>query len=179
MQISDCFELGYILKTHGLKGELVIVLDVDNPEEYEELDSFFVQIKGQLVPHFIESYNLQGSRAIVRLEDVTTIDAAKALIGSKLFLPLENLPELDEDQFYYHEVMGYQVVDEIKGKLGTVDAIYDMPGNDLLAMRYQGQEVLIPINDDIVKNADHTAQTLHVLLPEGLLEVFLGEGEEE
>lgn len=41
MQLSECFELGYVLKTHGLKGELLIVLDVDNPEEYEEMDSFY------------------------------------------------------------------------------------------------------------------------------------------
>ncbi len=179
MQLSECFELGYITKTHGLKGGLVIVLDVDDPEEYEELDSFFVQVSGRLVPYFMESYNQQGNRAIVKLEDVDSIDAAKALIGSKLFLPLDNLPTLEKDQFYYHQVMGYQVIDHIKGSLGTVDAIYDMPGHDLLAMRYLGKEILIPITDDTVKSADHEHRQLHVVLPDGLLEVFLNDGGEE
>ncbi len=179
MQISECFELGYVLKTHGLKGDVLIVLDVDNPEEYEEMDSFFVLTQGQLVPYFFESYNLQGNRAIVKLEDINSIDAAKNLIGCKLYLPLDNLPDLEDDQFYYHEVIGYQVIDETKGELGQVHAIYDMPGNDLLAMRYQGKEILIPINDAIVKQADHEKKLLYVNLPEGLLEVFLNEGGEE
>ncbi|MDJ1492846.1 ribosome maturation factor RimM [Cytophagaceae bacterium DM2B3-1] len=179
MQIRDCFELGYVAKTHGLKGELVIMLDVDDPDEYEEMDSFFIQIKGQLVPYFMESYNLQGNRAIVKLEDVNTIDAAKSLIGNKLFLPLDNLPDLEDDQFYYHQVMGYTIVDETKGDLGQVDAIYDMPGHDLLAMKYQGKEVLIPVNDEIVKKADHEQKIVYVSLPEGLLEVFLNEGDEK
>lgn len=181
MQLNECFELGYVLKTHGLKGEVLIVLDVDNPEEYEDMDSFFVLARGQLIPYFFESYKLHGNRAIVKLEDVNSIDTAKTLIGSKLFLPLDNLPELEEDQFYYHQVIGYQVMDATKGELGTVSSIYDMPGNDLLAMRYQGKEILVPITDEIVKSADHENKVVHVSLPEGLLEVFLndGEGEEE
>ena len=179
MQPSECFEFGYIAKTHGLKGELTIVLDVDDPDEYEELDSFFVQVKGQLVPYFMESYNLQGKRAIVKLEDVNTLDAAKNLIGCKLFLPLDNLPDLDPNQFYYHEVMGYRVVDATHGELGLVDDIYDMPGHDLIAMRHQGYEILIPVNNEIVLRADHKTKTVHVNLPEGLLDVYLNAGTDE
>lgn len=131
------------------------------------------------MPYFFDSYKLHGNRAIVKLEDINSIDTAKALIGSKLFLPLDNLPELEDDQFYYHEVIGYQVLDEAKGELGAISAIYDMPGNDLLAMIYQGKEILIPINEDIVKQADHKKKILHVSLPDGLLEVFMNEGGEE
>ncbi len=179
MKLNECYELGYVAKTHALKGEIQIVLDVDDPEEYEELDSFFILIKGQLVPHFIEKYNLQGNKAIVKLEDIHTIDAAKNLISCKLYLPLDNLPELDEDQFYYHEIIGYQIVDDQLGELGTIAAVYEMPGHDLLGMQYQGKEVLIPMTDAIVGNVDHEEEILHVNLPEGLLDVYLYETSDE
>ena len=177
MNVNECFELGYIAKTHGLKGELMVVLDVDNPQKYSGLDSFFVQLQGQLIPYFMEHYNLQGGRAIVKLEEVDSLDAAKNLVGSKLYLPLDNLPKLRKGQFYYHQVLGYQIVDAQKGPLGTVSAIYDMPGNDLLAMDYQGREVLIPMNGGIMGHADHAAKTLLVHLPEGLLEVYMNDDE--
>ncbi len=175
MTKDDCYELGKVVKTHGLKGELSIYLDVDVPDEYEELDSLLIERDGQLVPYFIADLNLQGHRAIVKLEEVVGIDAASELVGCKIWLTLDNLPELDDDQFYYHEIVGYQVIDEEKGPLGTVASVASLPHQDLLMMEYQGHEVLIPITNDIVLSHDAEAKTLTVRLPEGLLDVYLSE----
>jgi 16S rRNA processing protein RimM len=176
MTKDDCYELGKIVKTHGVRGELSIFLDVDVPEEYEELDSFLVEREGTLVPYFVENFNLQGQRAIVKLEEVNDLPAASKLVGSKLWLTLDNLPDLGNDQFYYHDIVGYAVVDEEKGPLGTVASVATLPHQDLLVVDYQGHEVLIPITDDIVLGHDADTQTLRVRLPEGLLEVYLSEG---
>ena len=59
MTQENCFLLGYILRTHGTAGNVVIFLDVDYPENYEDLESVFVEIKGDLVPYFIQDLNLQ------------------------------------------------------------------------------------------------------------------------
>jgi len=173
MTKDDCYELGKVVKTHGLKGELSIYLDVDVPDEYEELDSLLIERDGELVPYFIDNLNLQGNRAIVKLEEVTDIATASTLVGCKLWLTLDNLPELDKDQFYYHEIVGYRVVDEEKGPLGIVVSVATLPHQDLLVMEYQEQEVLIPISKDIFLSHDTEAQTIQVRLPEGLLDVYL------
>ena len=63
MNISDCYCLGRITKPWGVKGQLVLFLDVDSPDDYLDLDSAFVEIKGQLVPHFFHIDNINGNKA--------------------------------------------------------------------------------------------------------------------
>jgi 16S rRNA processing protein RimM len=73
-------------------------------------------------------------------------------------------------------VIGYQVVDQNHGPLGTVKDFYDMPQQQLMAMEYNGQEMLVPVLDEVFVRADHEAKVLHVNLPEGLLEVYTQPG---
>lgn len=172
--------LGYIVRTHGTNGNLVIFLDVDYPEDYAELDSVYIQIRGELVPYFISNFNLQKqSNAIVTFEEVDTIEKAEALVGSSLFLSLDELDELEGDEFYYHEIKGFTVVDEQQGELGVVREVYSLNGQDLIAMDYQSVEVLIPTAADIVLRADKEQKKLMVNLPEGLLEVYLDQDSDD
>ncbi len=173
MTKDTCFELGKITKTHGLKGEVVLWLDVDFPEDYDDLESVFLEVRGELVPHFMNSYRLSGNRAIVQFEDIDTFEKAEAMINLQAFLPLEDLPELENNQFYYHEIIGYQVIDKNLGELGIVHTVHSMQAQDLLVMDYKGKEVLIPVISEIVLNADKVAKVLNVNLPDGLLEVYM------
>ena len=175
MTKDDCYQLGHITKTHAVSGEVVLYLDVDDAAEYADLESVLLEVKGQLVPYFIESIAIvKASRAIVAFEEVDTIEQAERLIGAGAFLPLDNLePITDETRFYFHEIVGYQVVDAEAGELGTVRGVYAMNAQDLIAMDYQDKEVLIPINSDIVRTVDRTNQKLNVVLPEGLLAIYM------
>ena len=172
---ETCFELGKITKTHGLKGEVVLWLDVDFPEDYEDLESVFLDVRGELIPHFIETYRQSGNRAIVKFEDIDTFEKAETMINFQAFLPLEELPELTNEQFYYHEIIDYQIVDKNLGELGKVLTVHSMQAQDLMVMEYKGKEVLIPVISEIVLTADKEAKILHVNLPEGLLEVYMEE----
>lgn len=170
---DQCYLLGYIVKSHGTKGQLMFYLDVDYPEDYEDLESVFVEIKGELVPYFVESFNLQKqSRAIVQLEEVDTMEKAQSLVGSPLHLPLDALEELENDQFYYHEIKGFEVIDESRGRLGVVKEVYSVSTQNLLVLDHNGIEVLIPIVEDIVLKADREKNQVLVNLPDGLLEVY-------
>jgi 16S rRNA processing protein RimM len=95
------------------------------------------------------------------------------MINLQAFLPLDELPELENDQFYYHEIIDYQVVDKNLGELGKVLTVHSMQAQDLMVMEYKGKEVLIPVISEIVLNADKEAKILNVNLPEGLLEVYM------
>ena len=107
---------------------------------------------------------------------IDRIEEAEPLRNAKLWLPLSELPELEDAQFYFHDVIGFQVVDETEGPLGTVENFYELPQQDVLAMRYQGQEVLIPVVDELVSHADMETRQLFVNLPEGLLDIYLNPG---
>lgn len=175
MKKEDCYELGFISKTKGLDGELFIQLDVDDPEDYQELESVFVEIKQNLVPYFIEYIDFQDKKVVVRFEDIDSLEDAHTLVGCKLFLPLDNLPPLEDGQFYYHEVINFQIVDQTLGKLGIITNIYETGNQDLIAMLYQGREILIPLVDEFVLKINREEKILEVNLPEGLLDIYLEE----
>jgi 16S rRNA processing protein RimM len=177
MTLDDYYQLGSIGKPHGLKGFVVAFLDVDNPEAYRKLKSVLLEMPtapGKLVAYDVEKLQPQtNERALLKLKGIDRIEEAEPLRNAKLYRPLQELPKLEDDQFYFHDVIGYTVLDEKLGALGTVETFYELPQQDVLAMRYKGQEVLIPVVDELVSHADQATRTLHVTLPEGLLDVYL------
>jgi 16S rRNA processing protein RimM len=174
MNKEQCFQLGYVAKVHGLRGEVNVMLDVDYPEDYEDLKHLFLERKGRLIPYFLEHFVLQpGNKALAKFEDLNTIDQVQELVGSEVYLPLTELQELDEDQYYYHELIGFEVYDETSGLIGPIQIIYDLETQDLLGVIHQGKEVLIPIQDGIITKVDKAAKKVFCQLPEGLLDIYL------
>ncbi|MHA8071574.1 ribosome maturation factor RimM [Aquirufa ecclesiirivi] len=173
MAATEYFELGTLSKPHGIKGAFHVYLDVDDPEEYEDLDAVFLQLGNEMVPYFITDLQIRSNLNLLCLEGIDTLDAAKELVGVKLFLPVSMLPKLKDNQFYYHEIVGYQVIDKNHGALGTVKEVYSTGAQDVLVMTYQTKEVLIPLMDEIIPKVDKKNQVIHSILPEGLLEVYL------
>ena len=100
MAKTEYFELGALAKPHGLKGAFHVFMDVDDPYEYEGLESVFVQKGNELVPYFIDELQIRDSVNLMTLEGINSLDMAKELVGLKLFLPVSFLPKLKDDQFY-------------------------------------------------------------------------------
>ena len=121
--IGRYFSLGRIVKTNSWRGELVFFLDVDEPADYAGLDMVFIDIRGSLVPFFIEEISLRGDTAIVKLEDVDNPTQAQRLLKCGLYLPLEELEPLKDESFYFHELTGYRAIDREHGHIGTVAEI--------------------------------------------------------
>lgn len=174
MNIKDCYFLGKVTKPHALAGEVILWLDVDNPNDYENLTSVFLMIKNDLIPYFIENIQIRGKKSIAKFEDINKIEQTESIIGVDMYLPLTALPKLSGNKFYYHEVVGYKIVDNVsKKELGVLESIFDSTGQDLISMNCNGVEVLIPITDDIVKNVDRDGKILFVELPDGLIDIYL------
>lgn len=176
MKIEDCYQLGYITKTYGKKGEVVLLLEVDYPGEYEGMESVLIAVsenREELVPFFIENISVSENKAYIRFEDLYSPEEARELVNKKVYLPLGNLPEPEEGQFYFHELIGFRLEDQKAGTLGKVQNIFNLPGQDVISMEYKGKEVLVPITEDTVLNIDRKAQIVYTNLPEGLLDVYL------
>ena len=179
MDIDSCYQLGYVIKPHGLKGDISIFIDADDPQAYRTLESVFIQQDKQLVPFFITQIKISGQKAILSLEESNNIDYAKNLKGGAIYLPLSFLPELTDNQFYFHEIVGYLVKDGTLGEIGKVTAVYDIGPQDLIAIDYQGKEVLLPINDETIIKVDKPKETIIVNLPAGLLDIYTSEEKDE
>jgi 16S rRNA processing protein RimM len=173
MNITDCFYLGNITKPFGYKGEVDIFLDVDEPKNYAKLDAVFVELKGQLIPYFIENIRLKNNHAVVKFQDIQP-DSVQSLIGAKLYLPLAALPKLDGNKFYFHEVMGFSITDAEFGELGTLENIMDNGPQPIFQIKHSsGKEILIPILDDFIVDVNRENRSITTQAPEGLIDFYL------
>ena len=119
---------------------------------------------------------MRGDKAIVALEEVESVEDAKALKGSELYLPLTLLPELADDQFYYHDLKGFALEDGNGVHIGEIAAVLEAGTQDLLQVNHEtGKEVLVPLIDELLVKVDKAAKKLVMNLPEGLLDVYLSE----
>lgn len=174
MRKSACFYLGKIVSKYSFRGEVLVKLDTDEPEVYENMESVFVALGGNLVPFFIKSCRLHKSNLLrIDFEEINDEAAADRLIGSELFLPLEFLPKLTGNKFYYHEVIGFAIQDSIHGNIGNISGVNDNASQALFVVENEGRQLLIPINDDIVTRVDRKHKTIHVTTPDGLVDLYL------
>lgn len=174
MKKEDCFYLGKIVSKYSFKGELLIKLDTDQPELYEDLDAMFIEVRNTLLPFFIERSQLHKSDLLrVQFEDVTNEADADSLIKSDVYLPLEFLPKLEGNKFYFHEVIGFTMEDINYGKVGTIVSINDSTAQALFEVENNGKEILIPMNDEFIEKVDRKNKTVFVKTPEGLIDLYL------
>lgn len=173
MTKNDCFFFGKVTKTHGLKGEITIKLDVVNPSDFKDLRYVLVEQGANLIPYFIESQKLNGDKMIVRFQDVNTMEQAVVFMGKGVFLPNELLPELDDDDFYYKEIIGFTLVDEQNGEVGQISDVLEYPTQAVIQVMKDGKEILIPIHDDIIRKVNKKAKILDINAPEGLIDMYL------
>ncbi|MDB9782982.1 ribosome maturation factor RimM [Winogradskyella sp.] len=176
MKKEDCFYLGKIVKKYSFKGELLAKLDTDEPDLYDSLDAVFIDLRGNLVPFFIEACQLHKSDLLrLKLEDVNSEADADALMKTELYLPLDLLPKLEGDKFYFHEVIGFSVKDKNFGDVGILKGINDSTSQALFEIDRDGIEILIPMNDHFIDRVDRKNKTVIVDTPEGLIDLYLTE----
>lgn len=170
MKQDDCYQLGEVIKTHGLKGEVTLLLDVDFPNEYQNLESVFLLRDGRLVPFFIESIQINYNKALTKFEEIDSIELASELVKSEIYLPLSLLPELPDGEYYFHDLVGCEIFEK-NVRIGVVKEVIDLNGNELLNVDHDGKEVLIPLKDEILTKVLIKKKRLEVELPDGLLDL--------
>jgi 16S rRNA processing protein RimM len=173
MKIEDCFRIGSVLKTKGLKGEMQLYVDFDNLENID-FNAIFIEIGGKLAPFFVESikYNQKNS-AYLYLEDVDTIEKASALAKKDIYLPNKLKPKKRKSDFTLKDLVDFTAVDENEGELGKITAIHEYPQQLIAAVTYKGFEILFPLNEEIITAIDVVKEIVTVDLPEGLLEIYM------
>jgi 16S rRNA processing protein RimM len=171
MQLSDCYKIGYILKPHGLKGEVTLSLSPEGPDDLSSIKTVFVEQHDRLVPFFIEVCSQNGDKAFVKFEEVDSSDAANAISKSSVYLPKSERPKSGRGEFYDDEIIGFQVHDKELGHLGDVQSIEKAGPNKLIVINYHDKEVLIPVNGPFITGINKSKKRIAVELPEGFLDI--------
>lgn len=174
MTKEQCFYLGKVAKKFSFKGELLIYLDTDDISSCKELESVFVDFNNTLVPFFIEASSIHKNQFMrVKFEDVDNEEQANELLNKEVYLPLELLPELNDNQFYYHEIIGFEVVDKHHGSIGVIKNINDSSIQPLLEIEFNSKEILIPLQDAFIDRIDKLNKKFYVNTPNGLVDLYL------
>ena len=174
MDKSACFYLGKIVKKFSFKGELLVKLDTDEPEQFTEMESVFVEQNQRLIPFFIEDCALHKSNLLrIKFEEVDSEEQAESMLKAELYLPLDLLPKLEGNKFYYHEVIGFEVTDKEHGPIGTITGINEHSAQALFEIENKGKQLLVPVIDEFIAKVDRKGKTIHLQTPEGLLDLYL------
>ncbi|MFM7856600.1 MAG: ribosome maturation factor RimM [Flammeovirgaceae bacterium] len=169
MEKDSCYKIGYITRPHGLKGEVTAILT--QQIELSQMDYFFIEVNGNLVPFFIHSFSDRGDKTFFKFEEVDSAKTAESIKGCNIYVPKSVRPKLKRGEFYDDEIVGFNVEDNT---LGTLGRIIDVSGNSsykLLKLIYKNRELLIPTNGPFIYNINRIKKVITVNLPEGFLDI--------
>jgi 16S rRNA processing protein RimM len=170
---DEFFYLGTLTRPFGLKGELCAFFDTDNPERYTQLDALFLDLDGEKIPYTVEHIAYRGNNQFVIKFDGIGPNECREFAQVELYLPLSQLPPLDGNRFYFHEVIGFTVIDERLGEIGTCQDFLEVSNNPIMQVDHNGTEILIPASQQFVTQVDRENRILYVSTPEGLVEIYL------
>ena len=178
---EDFYYLGKITKLYSYKGEVVFFFDVDDISEYYTMDTVFIDIQGDIIPFGIEKINFgkNNYNATVKLTDIDNEADARRLVNASLYLPKSSLPKLKGNKFYYHEVIGFEVVDKNEGRVGVIESINDNAAQALFEIKDGYTEILLPIVDEFIIELDRKNKKIIVAFPDGLLDIYRQDEDKE
>jgi 16S rRNA processing protein RimM len=162
---EDFIKIGKVTKHHGIKGYAKFYYYGDiNDFQYKEV---FLDIEGKLLSYFIEDWYFYKNFIIIKLENINSIDDINNKIkGCDVYINREQLRDLDEDEFYWYQLIGLSVFDTDNNFIGTIKTIIETGSNDVFIIENEGEERLIPYIEDVVKNIDLEQGKMTVLLLE-------------
>lgn len=169
MEEDRYISVGKITGLHGLQGNLKVYSYSDSLDPFEVGCSIWLRNTGGAE----KSYTIRTAKPykkglLLTLVGVADVNAAEKLVGSELLVSRDLLPELDDDEYYWFEIIGLQVFSEEGDFLGTVKSIFPTGSNDVYVVKKKGQELLIPALESVVLSVDLDRRSMTVDLPEGL-----------
>lgn len=164
--------VGKIVNTHGIKGEVRVISDTDFPEERYQPGAELIWLgndESDRLTLTVASHRQHKQFDLVKFESYPTINEAESLVGGTLNVTEADLATLDDDTFYWHDIVGLTAYDEAGTEIGQVKEILSSGANDVWVISRRGQkDLLLPYIDEVVKDVNLTAGTITVHVLEGL-----------
>jgi 16S rRNA processing protein RimM len=169
---EDMAIVGRIARTHGLRGELIVNVETDFPEErFQPGAELFIARGVDMEPLTLTSVRFHQGRPIVAVAGFDGIDVAQPLTGLELRIPAERLVPLPAGMFYRHDLIGWRVETSAGQAVGIVKGVDGTAGVSRLVVASGDDEILIPFASEICTAIDKDGKRIVIAPPEGLLEL--------
>ena len=170
MKKQDCYYLGKIVSKFSFKGEILLKLDVDRNSSLK-FKSIFIEIDKILVPFSILKMSLHKTSLLkIKFEGIDNEKLADNLLKKEAFLPIKDLPKLEGQKFYYHEITGFKAEDLKYGKIGIIEGVNDQTSQPLVLVKgIDNNQIMIPLVDDFLVEVSRDKKKIIFNLPEGLI----------
>ena len=165
----DLLEVGKIVNTHGLRGEVKVVPWTDYPEVFEDIETVYIKKKSEYERLDIAGIKYQKNNLIIRFAQLKDINEAEKYKNKVLYAEREALGELPEGVYYIADLIGLDVVKEDGEKVGVIADVFNTGSNDIYEVKREGQKnLLLPVIDDVVLNIDIENKRVTVRMMDGL-----------
>jgi len=171
MRDEDFIYLGILLKTHGVKGELILKSELQN-FDYEILEPVFFEINKKRVPFFISEIRDKSSESfIISFDEINTEEKAREYAGCFVYIYSKDYPQFKHASKKpdIQDIIGFNVTDQNFGIIGKIIAYENIPGNPLIIVEYKTREIFIPFQDKMIQSIDTIQKTVTTSLPDGFL----------
>ena len=165
----DLLEVGKIINTHGLRGDVKVMAWTDTPDVFEDFETLYLKKAKEMIPLTVTSVKYQKNNLIVKFKEYSDINEVEPLKNSVLYADRADLGELPEGVYYIADLIGMTVKKENGEVVGIVDDVLQTGANDIYSVKREGmKDLLIPVIDDVVLSVDTEAREITVRLLEGL-----------
>lgn len=177
-------KIGYISKSHKLAGEVRCVLKDYTFTTTKTLSFLYIENKGHTLPFFIEKLEpINNNELIIKFEDIEDKETAYDFKGSIICIDenetthkcFEKMKRVEDEL----NLSGFQLFDEEDNFIAKIEDVYFIPNNTLAAVIIDKEEVLFPLNEELIVKIDRTKKTVHLKIPDGLLSINNNLSEEE
>ena len=167
----DYLQIGKIVNTHGVKGEIRLIPLTDDPHRFDELEWAYIEKNNTMVKHDILNVKYVKGFVILKLSGIDTMDAADALKDCFILVDRSHAIKLPEDSFFICDLLGSTVIDENDTELGQLADILQTGSNDVYVVKNEsGKEILIPALKSVVRAISPEKKRIDVTIPKGLLD---------
>ncbi len=167
MDDDALFTVGKITGVHGLGGNLKIWSFAESIDTFSPGKKVLLKAKDKAEKKYkILNASAYKKGVMLSLEGVDSRNLAERLIGNEILIHRDELPKLEDDTYYWQDLVGLDVIDQERGFIGKIESVFPTGANDVLVVKDNDQEVLIPLHKFFVESIDIEAKTVKSTLPE-------------
>jgi 16S rRNA processing protein RimM len=160
---------GTISKPYGLLGQVTVFIDPEYANSIKTDYPLFIEIDGQRVPFFVQEVEwISDKQAILKLEFIDSVEQARNVSGCDIYPDLKDISGSKGSVHEFEEVVGYMAYDKALGQLGIIEDYLKLPRQSFWVIKHEKEDMMIPAVGEFVKRIEHSKNTIHFNLPEGI-----------